>query len=209
MVPFITKGGESFKRAWAYFCHDKKAPTSDRVAWVEFRNLMTECPAKAWRIMEYTYRSRNRLKAAAGRGKGGREVMKPCFSYSLSWHPDETPERHEMLAAADESLRVLDLNEHQALIICHTDEPHPHVHLVVNRIHPLTGAAATLSHSKRRLSAFALEYELDQGPLKCPRRENSGLFLECWRSPLRKSAQVIEARKQVPSEIGSPLLPKQ
>jgi len=173
MVPFITKGGADFRRAWAYFCHDKQADSTERVEWIEYRNLLADSPDKAWKIMAYTHRSRDRLKQAAGRGRGGREVTKPCYSYSLSWHPDETPSREEMLAAADESLRVLGLDEHQAMIVCHNDEPHPHIHLVVNLNHPFTGVVATLSHSKRKLSAFASQYERNQGTIRCPGRERS------------------------------------
>ncbi|MBK1883779.1 relaxase/mobilization nuclease domain-containing protein [Luteolibacter pohnpeiensis] len=170
MVPFITKGGESFRRAWAYFCHDKGAPSSDRVEWIEYRNLMTDSPSTAWKMMEYTYRSRNHLKTVAGRGKGGRNVTKPCISYSLSWHPDETPDRNEMLSAAVATLEALEIQDHQAMIICHNDEPHPHVHIVVNRIHPLTGLAATMANSKRKLSAFALDYEQHHGVILCQER---------------------------------------
>lgn len=173
MVPFITKGRREFRGAWLYFCHDKHADSIERVEWIEYRNLLADSPTKAWKIMDYTHRSRTRLKQSAGRGRGGREVTKPCFSYSLSWHPDEAPSREEMLATADESLRVLGLEEHQVMIVCHNDEPHPHIHLVVNRSHPLTGVAATLPHSKRKLSAFAFRYEREQGTIRCPGRERN------------------------------------
>lgn len=171
MVPFITKGGENFRRAWLYFCHDKKASTNDRIGWIEFRNLMTDCPKEAWQLMEYTYKNRNRLKESAGRRPGGRSVSKPCYSYSLSWHPDECPDREEMIALADESLRVLSLDEHQAMMVCHTDEPHPHLHLIINRIQPETGITASPSHSKRKLSDLALSHEQSQGLIRCRGRE--------------------------------------
>ena len=170
MVPFITKGGTSFRRAWLYFCHDKQASTNERVEWIEFRNLLTDCPKKAWRLMEYTYKNRKRLKQSAGRRPGGRDVSKPCYSYSLSWHPDEEPSREEMIALADESMRVLGLEEHQTMIVCHTDEPHPHVHVVVNRIHPETGLAISPRHSRRKLSDLALFYEQEQDSIRCPAR---------------------------------------
>lgn len=170
MVPFITRGGANFRRAWLYFCHDKQASTSERVEWIEFRNLLTDCSRQAWQMMEYTYKSRQRLKQSAGRGGGGNQVSKPCYSYSLSWHPDETPSRDEMIALADESLRVLGLEDHQAMIVCHTDEPHPHVHLVINRIHPETGLAASPSYSRRKLSDLALTYEQSQDSIRCPAR---------------------------------------
>ena len=65
MVPFITKGGENFRRAWLYFCHDKQASTSSRVGWIELRNLMTDCPKEAWQLMEYTYKKAFKAKVEA------------------------------------------------------------------------------------------------------------------------------------------------
>lgn len=173
MVPFITKPGKCFRRAVSYFCYDKKAKTTARIEWIETRNLMTDDPQMVWRIMEYTYQNRSRLKEAAGRGRGGRNVKQPVFSYSLSWHPEQQPTRQEMIGAADRSLEALGLEEHEVMIICHNDEPHPHVHLVVNRIHPLTGMAANMSHSKRKLSGFARRYERESGRVYCPQREEN------------------------------------
>ncbi|MBB5353694.1 hypothetical protein HNR46_003955 [Haloferula luteola] len=193
MVPFITKGGASFERAWRYFCHDKRASTSERVEWIEFRNLMTDDPARAWRMMEYTRQSAERLKARAGKRRGGKRVTHPCFSYSLSWHPDERPSREEMVSAAEDSLKRLGLEEHQAMIVCHTDEPHAHVHLVVNRHHPLTGMAATLSHSKRKLSRFASKYERRQGTIRCPRREENRRMLSSNRRKSDRRPEIGEA----------------
>jgi Relaxase/Mobilisation nuclease domain len=84
---------------------------------------------------------------------------------------------------------ALGLEEHQAIILEHTDEPHEHVHIVVNRVHPETGKAATLSNSKLALSKWAQEYEQKQGQIVCPQRvENNarrkqGEFVRQPRTP--------------------------
>lgn len=163
MIPAIMKGGRSFKGAARYYLHDKGAQTTGRVAWAETVNLPTDDPDKAWRMMAHTAMTQDALKEAAGVKATGRKLTTPVFSYSLSWHPTEKPTREEMAEAARETLSVLGLDGHQAMIVCHNDEPHPHVHVLVNRVNPQTGIAATLSLSKRKLSEWALDYERRRG----------------------------------------------
>lgn len=173
MVPAITETGRSFKGAALYYLHDKQADTAERVAWTETVNLPTDDPDRAWRMMAHTAMAQAELKAAAGIKATGRKLTAPVLAYSLAWHPDEQPDRAEMTAAAHASLKALGLEDHQAVLVCHTDEPHAHVHVLVNRVHPTTGKAATLSNSKRQLSAWALAYEKERGAILCPQREEN------------------------------------
>src|SRR5438034_7498368 len=46
-----------------------------------------------------------------------------------------------MQAVADRVLADLGVAEHQALMVAHRDRTHPHVHIMVNRVHPQTGRA--------------------------------------------------------------------
>ena len=147
MIPNI-ETGKSFRGAQLYYLHDKRQNgeaerlTSDRVAWVETLNLPTGDPERAWRIMAHTALAQAELKAAAGVKATGRKLTKPVFAYSLAWHPDEKPTKAEQLEAARASLEAQGLEEHQAIILCHDDEPQAHVHVIVNRVHPGTGKAA-------------------------------------------------------------------
>lgn len=176
MVPALTDGGRSFKGAALYYLHDKRRAgeaerlTTDRVAWTQAVNLPTDNPEIAWRMMATTAMKADELKAAAGIKATGRKLTKPALAYSLAWHPDEAPTKAEQIEAAQETLKRLGLTEHQALIVCHNDEPHPHVHVIVNRVHPTEGKAATLSKSKLILSQWAQEYEERRGKILCPKR---------------------------------------
>lgn len=170
MIPAIMKGGRSFKGAARYYLRDKGAETAGRVAWTETVNLPTADPDKAWRMMAHTAMTQDELKQAAGIKATGRKLNAPVFSYSLSWHPSETPTREEMTEAARETLAVLGLEAHQAMIVCHNDEPHAHVHVLVNRVSPVNGVAATLSLSKRKLSDWALDYERRRGQVFVEKR---------------------------------------
>jgi hypothetical protein len=176
MVPAITAGGRSFRCAALYYLHDKRQPgeaerfTSDRVAWVETVNLPTGDPERAWRIMAHTALAQAELKAAAGTKATGRKLAKPVYAYSLAWHPEERPTKAEQLEAARASLEAQGLEEHQAMIVCHTDEPQAHIHVFANRVHPVTGKAATLSNAKLKLSQWAEGYERRRGKVYCPQR---------------------------------------
>jgi hypothetical protein len=138
VVPRVAKGGRSFKGAGLYYLHDKRALTAERVLFTETVNLSSRTPETALKEMAWTFYHQPELKAQAGVKSRGSKLKAPVHAYSLSWHPEQKPERAHMLAMARESLRVQGLEDHQALIVAHGDEPHPHVHVIVNRVHPET-----------------------------------------------------------------------
>ena len=119
----------------------------ERVAWTEPRYLLGTDPKEIAREME----------AAAGLSS---RVEKPVYHLSISFDELDRPTREQMRAAVEEVLKDLGLEEHQAFLVAHRDAAHPHVHVMVNRVHPETGKAAPMSHdyaqierSLRRLGA--------------------------------------------------------
>jgi len=170
MVPKVAGKGSSFKGAAQYYLHDKGALTRERVAFSETLNLPTRDPDKAFKCMAWTAAHQNEIKARAGGSMRGRRLRDPVYTYSLSWAPDERPTRDEMLDAAKDTLKVLGLHEHEAILVSHRDEPHPHIHAIVNRVHPETGIAAKLSNDHLKLSRWAEAYEKRQGLIRCEQR---------------------------------------
>lgn len=170
MVPKVAGKGRSFKGAALYYLHDKGALTADRVAFAHTENLPTRDPDAAARFMAWTAMNADTLKARAGGSAKGRKLSQPVYTYSLSWAPGETPSAAEMIDAARETMRELGIQEHEALIVAHKDEPHPHVHVIVNRVHPLTGVAAKLSNDHLKLSGWAEAFERRQGQIRCEQR---------------------------------------
>ena len=75
-----------------------------------------------------------------------------------------------MRETAHEVLRLLGLQDHQAVIVEHTDQPHAHVHLCVNLVHPETGIANTLSNDGYKLDRWCDNYELRMGVIRSPDR---------------------------------------
>jgi len=173
MIPKIAAGGSSFKGCAKYYLHDKGKTTRERVAWTHTENMLTDDPDKAWRVMAYTAKEAERLKAASGQAKVGRKLTKPVFSFSLAWHPEQKPDKDHMLEIAKKSIAHLGLDEYQALIVAHRDEPQPHCHVILCRVHPLTGLACDIGNSKLKLSDFAREYEREHGKIYCPQREEN------------------------------------
>ena len=170
---FRQSPGASFKGAMNYFLHDKKEPgetqhrtSSDRVEWTSMRNLATDRTDVATAIMISTAKDANRLKQQAGVKATGRKAKAPVKTFALSWHPDEAAslDRAEMERAANQALKTIGMERHQAIIICHNDTRHPHVHVVVNRVNPENGKLATCGPNQTRaLDRWSYEYERDRG----------------------------------------------
>ncbi len=173
MVPRTSRAGRGFKGAWAYYAHDKRTPeqkaqgqevrTRERVGFVHTENLGgIEDDRAAIGLMIDTARQSFRCE-------------KPVYAFSLSWHPEETPRPQQMIFAGRNALKVLGMQEHQAVMVSHTDTAHPHVHVIVNRVHPETGKAISLYKDQEKLQAWALEYEREQGKVYCPARAFNAL----------------------------------
>jgi hypothetical protein len=193
MIPKITNGGSSFKGAFQYYMHDKCADTSDRIAWVHTENMRTSDPAKAWKVMAYTAQAQERLKEASGQSRAGRKLEKPVFAFSLAWHPEQSPSQEHMLETARKAIATLGLNDHETVIVSHQDEPQKHVHVIVNRVHPITGLAGDVRNSKRKLSDFALEYERIDGKIYCEEREENHKKREKGEKTVYSDRHIVEA----------------
>ena len=197
MVPDVAKAGHSFNGAFAYYLHDKRqdasAPhpeTSERVAWTETRNLSTDNPTTAKRIMIETAQAADELKAAAGVKATGRKSTAHVYAYALAWHPDEASglDRAEMIRAVDASLKVLGAENHQAVIVCHRDRAHPHVHVILNRVDPETGKMLATSNDFRKLSDWANAYERERGQIVTPLREEKRQTRESFKQAAAQPA---------------------
>ena len=94
---------------------------------------------------------------------------KPVLHYTLSWHADDKPAPEQMQQAAIDSLKMLGLSEHEAILAAHSDKQHMHVHVVVNTVHPITGKTALLKFTKRDFSKWAEAYEREHG-IHCEER---------------------------------------
>lgn len=157
-----------------YALHDRDNPaTSNRVAWTHVINIPTDNPHTAWRVMESTVMDADRLKTQAGLPLTGRQVKSPYRHLMLSWHPEQktTLTQEDMILAAQGALKVLGAHKCQTLIVSHNDTPHPHVHIVYNRISPENGLALRDFNEWKKLSRWAAAYEKQHGKIYFEQRD--------------------------------------
>lgn len=174
MIPRVAQRGHSFKGAGAYYLHDKKAATSERVLWTHTQNLPTNDPEKALLCMAWTDKHSTELKRESGVSLAGREqTAGNVYSYSLAWHTEQQPDKDTMLKAANATLGLLGLSEHEAVIVAHGDTAHAHIHIIANLVHPDTGKITSIRQDQRQLAAWASEYEQTDGKIYCEEREKN------------------------------------
>ena len=198
MVPDVAKTGHSFKGAMAYYLHDKGAQTAERVAWTETRNLATDDAKIATRVMVATAQQADELKARAGVKNTGRKSNAHVYAYSLAWHPDEAGkiDRAEMIRAVDQTLKVLGAEKHQAVIVCHQDQKHPHVHVILNRVDPSTGKMLSTSNDRLKLNDWANAYERERGQIVTPKREEKRQMREQFAEKAARQQYAAEQRQK-------------
>lgn len=193
MIPRVAGSGQSFQGAGLYYLNDKQDAgrdrsgdakrafdkvgdyalhdkhgqrTAHRVGFTAILNMEAETPAQAIDQMTASY-DRYRVKEA---NKRGRKLTKPVYVYSLAWAPDQSPTQDDMMSAARSSITALRLEGLQTLIVQHTDEPHPHIHVIVNRIERDGSRARNIAFDQLRFSRWAEQYERDHGGIRCEQR---------------------------------------
>ena len=164
--------GDSVAGAFGYAAHDKGARTSHRVGEVLLLNLASEDRYEAVKEMQATIDAAAELKRRAGSPPTGQECEEPVYAFSLNWHPADNPDAAHMMATAREALRVLGLQDHQAMVIEHKDTPHKHLHFLVNLVHPDTGRVADLWRDELKMDYWCYRYEIRAGIIRSPERAN-------------------------------------
>jgi hypothetical protein len=161
------EAARAFKGIGDYALHDKgDRQTAERVGFTAILNMEAETPDQAIGQMTASYERYREQEAH----KRGRKLTKPVYVYSLAWAEDQTPDREEMMGAAASSLKALRLEGLQTLIVQHTDEAHPHIHIIVNRIEPDGKRARNIPFDQLRFSRWAEEYEREHGGIRCEQR---------------------------------------
>jgi hypothetical protein len=172
VIPRLADRGYSFKGAGLYYLHDKHALTSDRVEWTQTRNMPIQDPEAAMKWMAYTSVNANKLKQEMGIPATGRKRERgTVYTYSLSWSPEESPDKEAMMKAADDSLKKLGLQDNEAVIVAHNDTKHPHVHVIANLVNPQDGRMHDPDHySYFKMSDWALKHEFENNKIQCEQR---------------------------------------
>ena len=169
--------GRSFKGAAQYFLHDKRLPgeqvrnTNERLAWTHSFNTMEDDPDRVVREMQYVAYNQNFIRQQSGITTQTRGTEVTAMTVSLSWEPSQRPDKEKMIATARSFLDAMEWGEHQTLVFANNDTAHPHIHLLINRIHPTTGLTLNQGWDRTRASRWGLAYEREHGKVFCEVRE--------------------------------------
>ena len=175
MVGNITSG-QSFGRLGWYLA--EKDP--DRVAWTAARNTSEREPARIAKEMQD-------MAACSSR------VEKPVYHVSISLDPGDDLSDEQLKGVADQTLRDLGLEEHQAAFVAHDDTDHPHVHLMVNRVHPGTEKAWEAWKDRNRLKLSLERQERELGVRLTGSNVEHG---DRDRQPSRSIGEIKEAERR-------------
>lgn len=179
-----------------------------RVDWHAVRNLATDDPGTAIQDMCQTLYRQSELKQAAGITSKGRKLRKPVMHVVLSWEEENHPDRAHMLEAANDYLSTIGLADYQAIMVAHKDTGNRHLHIMVNRVSPRDGRAASLSFSKERSQAWALRYEQAQRRVVCPAREMKAMMRRMGKSVTTpKSCHYAEWKRRMNAAANGNLTP--
>lgn len=153
----MSSSSRSFESLGSYLVAGRSGLEHDRVAWSASRNLPTDDPELAAKIMRATAAQNLR-------------VDKPVYHLVLSFDPNDVVDRAAMERVADRVLAALRLQEHQAVIVAHKDREHAHMHLLVNRVHPETGRVWSRWQDQRIVQQVLREEERALGIRQVPGR---------------------------------------
>ncbi len=194
MTPKIHPKGHSFKGCATYLLHDKEAKTANRLEWTLTLNLATDNPHVAWRVMSATAMNSAALKRKAGIKNTGRKSGGDVLHVTLSWHKNQHGEidRNEMLTCAHATLDYLGAQKHQAMVVCHNDSKHPHIHLLINRVGE-DGRRLSSSFERMKASRWAQKYEEASGKIYCHQR--------VLNNAARDRGEYVRAKKDIPRHI--------
>lgn len=117
--------------------------------------------------MDYAHRTEH-LRSS----RPGPRTKRPVLHAVLAWDSSDLAwlTRDHLADTVRSALHAMGLAEHQAVWVTHTDTGRPHVHVVANLVHPITGKVARLGLIKKRMSAFCAAYEHALGDVRCKAR---------------------------------------
>ncbi|MEQ8829833.1 MAG: relaxase/mobilization nuclease domain-containing protein [Alphaproteobacteria bacterium] len=152
----------SFRGSARYLAGLTKGVTPDRVEWVFGHNLQTVDPETAAAIMGAVAAQSTRCQ-------------NPAYHFVLAFDPKDAKARRVnpeiMQEIARETIEKMGLQEYQALVYAHRDTDHPHIHFLVNRVHPQTGRAYSRHNDFARLEGLCRDIALERG-LNVPREKS-------------------------------------
>ena len=143
-------------RSFTRLAHYLGGEDGSRAAWSQYRNLaFADNLPQAAREMGLVARRSER-------------VEKPVLHLSISWAPEDDPSKWQMSDVVDSMLRDLELADHQATFVGHTEKAYAHTHVMANRVHPDSGIVRTDWRYPHRIQANLRRAERTYGFTETP-----------------------------------------
>ncbi len=184
-----TSSGRRFAALARYLLRGRSGEDTERVAWTAGRKLGLDDPELAAVLMQATADENPRVEV-------------PVYHLTINFDPNDPVTPAEMQAVADRVLRDLGLAEHQALMVAHQDRAHPHVHIMVNRVHPETGAAWERWQDRPRIERTLRELEQELGL-----RQVAGRLYQLEGQEPPEPARLTSGERRQAQRTGEPALP--
>jgi hypothetical protein len=184
-----TSSGRRFAALAKYLMHGRSGEEIERVAWTAGRNLGTDDPELAAALMQATADQNVRVEI-------------PVYHLTINFAPNDSVTPEQMQAVADRVLVDLGLAEHQALLVAHQDRAHPHVHIMVNRVHPETGGAWERWQDRPRIEQTLRELERALGL-----REVAGRLYQLDGQAPPEPALLTSGERRQAERTGEPAFP--
>ena len=184
-----TASGKRFHALARYLLQGRSGVETERVAWTASRNLGLDDPQLAATLMQATADANPRVEV-------------PVYHLTIAFDPNDPVTPEKMQAVADRVLSDLGLAEHQALMIAHQDRDHPHVHIMVNRVHPETGLAWERWQDRPRIEHTLRELERELGL-----REVAGRLYQLEGQEPPEPAQLTNGERRQALRTGEPAFP--
>ena len=145
------KHSSSFKRLREYLTQERDAETGEL--------LLRGDVVLSWNLLSFD--------TAAGEMQGVASLNDRCKDavchYELAWPPGERPTRPQWTDSAVQTLKALGYEHHQYMVVAHDDKKHFHIHIMVNKVHPVTLRAPTRYNNWLALDAAARCLEAKYG----------------------------------------------
>jgi hypothetical protein len=184
-----TSSGRRFAALARYLLRGRSGEETERVAWTAGRNLGLDDPELAAVLMQATADQNPRVEV-------------PVYHLTINFDPNDPVTPAEMQAVADRVLADLGLAEHQALMVAHQDRAHPHIHIMVNRVHPETAVAWELWQDRPRIERTLRELERELGL-----REVAGRLYQLDGQEPPEPARLTSGERRQAERTGQPAFP--
>ena len=87
-------------------------------------------------------------------------ARRAVYHFTIAWGSTDFPNQGQMMQCVDEAIQELGLCEHQWVAASHTDATHEHIHVVANRVNPISYKCASDAFDFRRLMKLARKQEV-------------------------------------------------